>query len=251
MPDVYCGPAPAPQTLLLAWNFDPLALALCAAILGIHATSGRREGQRGDRRHGRSMALAGTGVLALLFLSPLCALTVSLFSARVSHHALLIGVVAPLLALAFRGVRFPAPSLPLSALTGLNALLLWFWHVPQVYEVAIVGALPYWTMQLSLLGAAFALWRAALAPAAHPGSAIFALLATMVQMGMLGALLTFARSPLYVPHLGTTQAFGLSPLADQQLAGLIMWVPASLPYLVAALLLLSVQLAPASSRRVR
>ena len=219
MPDVYCGPAPAPQTLLLAWNFDPLALALCAAILGIHATSGLRDGQRGDRRHGRSMALAGTGVLALLFLSPLCALTVSLFSARVAHHALLIGVVAPLLALAFRGVRFPAPSLPLSALTGLNALLLWFWHVPQVYEVAIVGALPYWTMQLSLLGAAFALWRAALAPAAHPGSAIFALLATMVQMGMLGALLTFARSPLYVPHLGTTRAFGLSPLADQQLAG--------------------------------
>ncbi|MBC2860888.1 cytochrome c oxidase assembly protein [Stappia sp. 28M-7] len=242
MPDVYCGPAPAPQTLLFAWNFDFIALALCAALLGLHRFSGSREG--------RPALIAGTFFLALLFLSPLCALTVSLFSARVAHHALLIAVAAPLLALAFRKVRFPAPALPLSALVAVNALLLWFWHVPQVYEVAIVGTLPYWTMQLSLLGAAFALWRAVLAPAAHPGSAIFALLATMVQMGMLGALLTFARAPLYAAHFGTTQPFGLSPLADQQLAGLIMWVPASLPYLVAALLLLSAQLAPAS-RRVR
>lgn len=242
MPDVYCGPAPAPQTLLFAWNFDPVALGLCAAILAVHAASGRRDGRRA--------VFAGTGVLALLFLSPLCALTVSLFSARVAHHALLIGVAAPLLALAFRSVRLPAPALPLSALTVLNALLLWFWHVPQVYDVAIVGTLPYWTMQLSLLLAAFALWRAVLAPAAHPGSAVFALLATMVQMGMLGALLTFARKPLYAAHSLTTQPFGLSPLADQQLAGLIMWVPASLPYLAGALLLLSVQLAPAS-RRVR
>jgi putative membrane protein len=56
----------------------------------------------------------------------------------------------------------------------------------------------------------------------------------VLQMGMLGALLTFASVPLYVPHLTTTFAFGLDPLGDQQLAGILMWVPASLPYLAVA-----------------
>jgi len=50
-------------------------------------------------------------------------------------------------------------------------------------------------------------------------------------MGLLGALIVFAPRPLYVVHLASTTAWGLSPLADQQLAGLLMWVPATLPYL--------------------
>ncbi len=57
-------------------------------------------------------------------------------------------------------------------------------------------------------------------------------------MGLLGAVITFARVPLYPPHFATTDPFGLSALADQQLAGLIMWVPATIPYLAAALLLI-------------
>ena len=74
------------------------------------------------------------------------------------------------------------------------------------------------------------------------GPAMLALLATVVQMGMLGALLTFARDPVYAPHFATTLPYGLTPLADQQLAGLIMWVPAALPYVAAALLLLAARL---------
>jgi putative membrane protein len=50
-------------------------------------------------------------------------------------------------------------------------------------------------------------------------------------MGLLGALIVFAPGPLYLVHLASTASWGLSPLADQQLAGLLMWVPASLPYL--------------------
>src|SRR3546814_7132584 len=61
----------------------------------------------------------------------------------------------------------------------------------------------------------------------------------MVQMGLLGALLTFSGSALYAPHLLTTQALGMSPLQDQQLAGLIMWVPAAGLYLGAAMFLLA------------
>ena len=57
-------------------------------------------------------------------------------------------------------------------------------------------------------------------------------------MGLLGAVITFARTPLYDAHLGATTPWGLSALQDQQLAGLIMWVPAAIPYLIAALMLL-------------
>jgi len=54
-------------------------------------------------------------------------------------------------------------------------------------------------------------------------------------MGLLGALITFAGAPLYAPHAVSTLAWGLTPLEDQQLAGLIMWAPAAVFYLAAAL----------------
>jgi putative membrane protein len=70
----------------------------------------------------------------------------------------------------------------------------------------------------------------------------------MVQMGLLGALLTFAARPLYAPHLASTAAWGFSPLEDQQLAGLVMWAPAAGIYLGAALWLLARWLGPDRSR---
>ena len=56
------------------------------------------------------------------------------------------------------------------------------------------------------------------------------LVATIGQMGLLGALIVFAPRPLYVVHFASTAAWGLTPLADQQLAGLLMWVLAMIPY---------------------
>ena len=73
----------------------------------------------------------------------------------------------------------------------------------------------------------------------------------MVQMGLLGALITFAARPLYAPHWLTTQDWGLSPLDDQQLAGLIMWAPGSLVYLFAAVAILYRSLGPAAGRAAK
>ncbi|HRP78972.1 MAG TPA: cytochrome c oxidase assembly protein [Aquamicrobium sp.] len=227
MAQAYCGPAPVPDTLMTAWNADLAAAALCAALVAIYVHGGRRAGRL-------PLALA-VAVLLVLFVSPFCALTVALFSARVAHHVVLVAVVAPLLALAFP--ERSAGRVGLAALVALHAATVWLWHAPAVYEIAIRGALPYWAMQLSLLGSAFLLWRRILSRHAGTGPALMALLATATQMGMLGALLTFARRPLYAPHADTTLAYGLTPLADQQLAGLVMWVPAALPYLLAAALL--------------
>lgn len=231
MPEAYCGPAPDPQTLASAWNADFFAFALCAGLLFAHR-------RYGDRSMQVPLAI-GVLLVAVLFISPLCALTVSLFSARVGHHVLLVAVAAPLIALAFPERDSRWKRVPLTVLTVAHAAILWFWHAPLAYEAGIAAALPYWTMQLTLLASAVLLWRRVFNEATMTGAALLALLATVIQMGMLGALLTFARTPLYAAHLDTTLAFGLTPLADQQLAGLIMWVPAALPYLAAGLFLLA------------
>ena len=228
----YCGPAPVPSTLWASWNTDPyLLLALLAlAIFVVRASNGSRQSH---------IALGGA-MLALFaaFISPLCALASALFSARVAHHVLMIAVAAPLLALAAPRPRLPI-QVPLPALAAFHALIVWFWHAPAPYDWALSGTASYWLMEISLLLSAIWLWSEVLAPDARVGASLSALLATIVQMGLLGAILTFARTPLYAAHAGTTAPFGLTQLEDQQLAGLIMWVPAAIPYLLAAALIIA------------
>jgi putative membrane protein len=220
----YCGPAAVPEDLWARWNTDPL---LIAALAVLAVLVGRQRGT--ERRAG----WAALGVLGLVFVSPLCALSSALFSARVLHHVLLVAAVAPLLALAFPLRRLGSPSL--GVLIGVHAAVMWAWHAPAAYSWGLASVPAYWLMQATLLGSAWLLWRAILSPAAPAGMAFMALGATIGQMGMLGALLVFAPRPLYAEHLASTAAWGLSPLADQQLAGLLMWMPAMLPYVAVAI----------------
>ena len=222
----YCGAAPVPAEIMARWNFDPwlvaaLALATIAYWIRSRGFAARR------LRFGIAFFL-----LLVLFISPLCALSSALFSARVVHHVLLGSVVAPLLVAAFPE-KMRAPG-SLAAWTGAQALVFWSWHSPPAYSWALSNDAAYWLMQASLLGTSIGFW-AALRRSPMP-SAVAALLATTVQMGLLGALLTFAGAPLFAPHYLGTAAWGLSPLQDQQAAGLIMWAPAAGFYLAAALM---------------
>src|SRR5690606_17561398 len=97
--------------------------------------------------------VAGMAVLAIAFVSPLCALTVALFSARVVHHVLLVAVAAPLLALAWPlGRERFAPLL--TPLLLLHTAIFWLWHAPDAYTLALADTAIYWLMQASLLGTA-------------------------------------------------------------------------------------------------
>lgn len=214
----YCGPAAVPADFWLRWNLDPVLIAALGVMAAVIAA-----GRSADARAG----WAALALMVLVFVSPLCALASALFSARVLHHVLLIAAVAPLLARAFPAPRLPAPSL--AALVGLQAVVLWIWHAPAVYTWGLASVPAYWLMQATLLGSAWALWRGILA--GPPGPALLALVATVAQMGLLGALIVFAPQPLYIVHLTGTAPWGIGQLADQQLAGLLMWVPAILPYL--------------------
>ena len=234
MPDsiAYCGPAATPEDFWTRWNGDPLLIAMLV-VLAVAVARGRAANVR-----------AGWGAIALMtliFISPLCALSSALFSARVFHHVLLIAAVAPLLALAFPMRRLVSP--PLAVLVGVHAAILWLWHAPGPYAWGLASAPAYWLMQTSLLASAWLLWRGIFAPTTQFGSALVALVATTAQMGLLAALIVFAPRPLYLVHFSSTAAWGLSPLVDQQLAGLLMWVPAALPYVGVGLLVGLVQLA--------
>ena len=222
----YCGPAPGPAELLGRWNFDPLLLAGIAVAAGGLWMIGGAESRR------PFPAIASLALVLFLFVSPFCALTSALFSARVVHHVILAAVLAPLLAFSVSRVAIPGS---LAAWTIVQAVVFWLWHSPGLYSTALSNDVAYWAMQASLLGSSLAFW--AVLRRSSPQAAVGALLVSMVQMGLLGALITFAGSPLYAPHRLTTEAWGLSALQDQQLAGLIMWAPAAGLYLAAALVI--------------
>ncbi|MDQ3483411.1 MAG: cytochrome c oxidase assembly protein [Pseudomonadota bacterium] len=225
----YCGAAPVPGELLGRWNFDPLLLLAVAALaIGWQIAIGRRHPDR-------SMAFyAATGLVLILFVTPFCALTSALFSARVVHHVLLTAALAPLLVLSLPRTELPRVG-SLAAWTALQAVIFWVWHAPPLYSAALSSHAIYWLMQLSILGCALGFW-AAIRRASAP-AAVGALLVTLVQMGLLGALITFAATALYEPHFGTTAPWGFLPLEDQQLGGLVMWAPAAGFYLAAALVI--------------
>ena len=225
----YCGAAPVPAELLARWNLDPVLLVVLAVLPLLYY---RPHTARTPQTTG---GFWGAWALALLlFVSPFCALTSALFSARVVHHLLLAIVLAPLIVLAVPRMRAPGS---VAVWTIVHTALFWFWHAPAAYAAALSNDALYWTMQLAILGSAVLFW-AAIRQASLP-SAIGGLLTAMVAMGLLGALITFAGHPLYAPHFATTEAWGLSALEDQQLAGLIMWAPGGGFYLAAALLLTS------------
>lgn len=217
----YCGEAPGPDHWLAHWNWDWTLLAAVAATLVVGFMTSR---------HTLRSQLAAAGCVAVLFVTPLCALGSALFLARSLHHLALVLLLAPLLVRAVGARNFPHVSL--TAATIGQAVIFWAWHVPGLYALALSSDLVFWAMQLSITLSA-ALWWVTLRRAA-PLAATAGLLAQMVQMGVLGALLVFAGRAFYAPHWQTTAAWGLSALDDQQIAGLVMWVGGGGAYLLVA-----------------
>jgi cytochrome c oxidase assembly factor CtaG len=196
--------------------------------------------------------------------SPLHPLGEQLFSAHMAQHTILMVVAAPLLVLGrplvpfvwalprawrrtlgrwakMRGVRRGWRTLtdPFVA-WALQGIAFWLWHAPRLYERALESEGVHALQHICFLGTALLFWWTL----AHSrrrgmghGMALLYVFTTLLYSGALGALLTFSTT-LWIPaYAATTPAWGLTPLEDQQLAGLIMWVPAGLSYIGAALLL--------------
>jgi putative membrane protein len=261
------GEPAAPHDLWTAWNFDPVMLAglLLAGWVYRRGTAGAGMTAAG-RWRGRAFAGALLAV-GVALVSPLEALSGALASAHMVQHVLLLMVAAPMFVLSapfgalLRGVPpavrrmtmrlrrwlrlSPRKLRPLQhpvAVWLLHVGTLWFWHASVPYEAALGNELVHVVEHASFLLTAALFWRVVLGTAAGSrlsyGGGIVLLFAAALHSVFLSALLTFAGTSWYPGYLETTRPWGLDPLADQQLAGVIMWVPAGMVYAGAALTLL-------------
>ncbi|MGQ9369202.1 cytochrome c oxidase assembly protein [Azospirillum sp. ST 5-10] len=239
----YCGAPPVPQTLLGAWNGDPVLLGLFAASAAAYVLLWRRHGDA-FAPHQPLCFAAAWAVLFAAFVSPLCNLTSALFSVRVAQHLLTIQVAAPLLVAAWpRAVlRWPGWARALAGPLAVPeiawasfGIFLWIWHLPGPYMTALRYDAVLWAMHGTLLVSAVAAWRSVLAPGEPAMRGLLAAFGTSVHLTLLAALLIFAPAPLFSYHLTTTLAWGLTPLQDQQLGGLVMGVIGAAAYVALAL----------------
>jgi putative membrane protein len=231
---------------------------LVAALLyarGLHALWRTAAPGRGISRRAAACFAGGWLATTIALLSPLDALAERLFWVHMVQHELLMLVAAPLLVLGrplavwswalppgwtraiARPARVPALRTAWRAVTAplaawaLHAAALWLWHAAAASEGWHV------VQHASFFATALLFWWACLGdPRSRGASGTGALyvFTTMVHTGVLGALLTVSRTPWY-----STEAlrYGWTPLEDQQLGGLIMWVPAGAVYLAVGLAL--------------
>lgn len=255
--------------LARAWSFDPFVVVLLAATAWVYARGVKR--LRAAVGHGRGLRgwetacfRAGWWTLVVALVSPLHPWGQVLFTAHMTQHELLMLVAAPLLVLGrpvvavlFALPRHDARDLarrarnprfqtfwrglthPLAAWL-IHAFALWIWHVPSFFEATLRYEWVHHFQHASFFGSALLFWWAlfhARAGLRGFGAATLYLFTTMMHSGLLGALILFADTLVYPAYAATAGDWSLTPLEDQQLGGLIMWVPAGLVYVVAALAL--------------
>jgi len=220
----------------------------------------RKAGAGHGIRRGQTVKFAlGWVVLAGSLLPPVDAWAERSFAMHMTQHELLMVVAAPLIVLG-RPLEawtwaMPARARRLLAAAGnttvlravgyvatlslgawvLHALALWIWHVPMLFQAALLHPVVHILQHGCFLGSAVAYWWTVIGGRAQKPSpsSIASLFTTMLHTSALGALLTFAPSPWYV--IDGARSFGLSALEEQQLGGLIMWVPGGMAYLVVGL----------------
>jgi len=249
------------------WGGDPGALISVALIAVVYGAGVRRLWGSAGRNHVVSRAEVAAfygGILTLLvaLCSPLDAIADTLFSGHMLQHVLLIAVAAPLAilgapllpflwslpratrvgigrtwnAIGMRGVGATLAR-PLPA-WGLHTVALWAWHLPGPYSAALASAPIHALEHTCFYVTALLMWWVALRPLrGHGGIAgsVFVLAGTFAQSGVLGAILTFSGTPWYYAQSAGAGAWHLTALEDQQLAGLIMWIPTGFFYLIGIL----------------
>lgn len=257
------------EELLRTWSWEPVVVAsltLSAALYfrGLSRLWRESEAGRGIRQWEASCYALGWLVLFVALVSPLHPWGRVLFSAHMTQHELLMLVAAPLMVLGRplvpylwalpigwrrglgavgRAPRFRsawrAVSHPLSA-WAIHAALLWVWHAPALFQSAVDDELVHFLQHLCFFLPAMLFWWALVhgrRGLAGYGAAVLYLFTTMVHSGALGALITVASGVIYPVYGETTASWGLTPLEDQQLAGLVMWIPFGVVYVVAGLAL--------------
>jgi cytochrome c oxidase assembly factor CtaG len=241
----------------------PLLLALALYLVGWVRLRRRAERSHAALDHGARLYLSGWLVLAVALVSPLHEAGERSFAMHMLEHELIMLPAALLLVAARPGpvllwglpagprqqvarlARFPfwrALAAPMVA-TVLQGVVLIVWHMPALFDRALGSEGWHVAQHLSFVLSALLFWWAMLPRSAGKGqelaSALWLFLTAMIGGG-LGALMALDASPWYEAYvrMGMTP-FGLTPAQDQQLAGVIMWIPGGLFHLAAAMIFLA------------
>lgn len=245
--------AHAPTELAGYWVSWALLLSLAAYVLGVLRSAQRPSLPR------LSLFLCAWASLAVALIGPLAYWAGSSLAGHMTQHMILLAI-APPLALLARPMPQYLHALPgfarrsigpalgrlyrISALAPISAfivhgLAIWFWHLPLPFQLAIEHRLLHDAVHVLFFASGLWFWWSLIAPGRLGqggfGLAIILALLTMMHTGMLGALLTFAPQLLYPEH--PAGFGGFDQLSDQQVAGLLMWVPGGMIYAAAALAL--------------
>ena len=204
--------------------------------------------------------------LVLALDSPIHEWSEQLFWMHMTQHEILVLISAPLLVLGKPGLvwlwAFPwswrtafgellrarafksvwlCLSAPFAAWS-LHALALWIWHAPKLFEATLQSDVIHAAQHISFLGTALLFWWALVqrhATRLGYGGAVLYVFTTAVHTSLLGALLTFSGRPWYPSYAATAPHWHLTAIEDQQLGGLIMWIPAGTVLLAFTLIFLA------------
>jgi putative membrane protein len=250
----------------LEWTFDPwivvpLLVASVLYALGAMKLSRRSRSRRFPNWPGVAF-WSGVIMLVIALVSPVHYLGEHLFTFHMIEHEIVMAVAAPLIVLARpigvlfwglprplrRGAMRVVKSLPVATLwnvatagivaTALHAAAIWIWHVPALFDATVTNILLHRLQHLSFFITAIFFWWAVIWRETR-GAGAWHIFLTMLHTSILGALIALAPRVAYMSQTQYAGEWGLTPLEDQQLAGIVMWVPGGIVYASAALAMLA------------
>src|SRR4051812_29787716 len=269
-----------PETIWRSWTLEPLVVMLLVATALIYTVGvvRLRRAPRGGRAVHRWHVVAfaaGWVTTAIALVSPLDAAAGALFSAHMVQHELLMIVAAPLLVAGMpaAAIVWAAPgalrraggitraaaqllaaaSAPAAAWV-LHAAAIVTWHVPVLFDAAVHNDVVHAVQHGSFFGTALLFWWGLLRARDRKtgyGVAVVSVFTTAVYTSVIGALLAVAPRAWYSAYASSPSTWGLTPLDDQQLGGLIMWVPGGIVYTAAGLWLFAAWLRESEHRAGR
>ncbi len=227
------------------WSFEPGVVIALTSVSAAYAIGLRRLRPRTLWDENivtvREVIAFGSGIFLLVvaLISPLDSLSEYLFSAHMLQHMLLLYIVPPLLlvgmpawllrpALQYRGVKRSLEILtgPVPAIILFNAVLV-VWHMPGAWDDALLNPTVHALEHVCMLGAGLVAWWPIFSPLpevprmSYPGQMLYLFIQSLVP-AIVGAFMTFSSIVIYPVYAETPKLWGLTPLVDQQIAGLLM-----------------------------
>ncbi|MDR9805726.1 cytochrome c oxidase assembly protein [Rhizobium hidalgonense] len=249
------------------WTFDPWVVVPLCTLAAMFAIGACRLLWRVSPGRAKPLLrivcyFAGLLALTVALVSPIHWLGEHLFTFHMVEHEIVMAIAAPLLVLSRPAAmcvwslprfarRWTAQAFNASPVRGLwsrftggvtatvvHAVAIWTWHVPMLLDVSVTNIAMHRLQHLSFFITALLFWWAVIWRSER-GAAAWHLFVTMMHTSVLGALIALSPRVLYVAQTASAPEWGLTPLEDQQMAGMLMWIPAGTVYAGAAIFLLS------------